>query len=342
MGDFGITLGPVHVATPAGGASRIVASSDTPVTVGGQTTFYIPAGASVVTDPLPWPAVAGSSIDVSIYIAADTISLTAHQFAMATGFYASGNQVGLATLTSPVQTSSRIILSGVDVLGGSTSGTIATLGDSITDGFRSTYDKNHRWPDYLVVRLQKTAIVNALGVVNAGITGNALLSNQIGINAAARLPNDVLALPNLRYLCVLEGANDIASANASSASAIAAYQQIIDKAHELGVKVIFGTITPFYNAGISNPGAKEAVREAVNAWIRAGVGFDGFIDFDAAIRDPKNPLIINPIYDSGDHAHPNDAGYAAMAQAVNLALFGATSNAASALDDKPPSRVRKQ
>jgi lysophospholipase L1-like esterase len=171
-----------------------------------------------------------------------------------------------------------------------------------------------------------------LGVVNAGITGNALLSNQIGVNALARLPNDVLALPNLRYLCILEGANDIASANASSASVIAAYQQMIAKAHEAGVKVIMGTILPFYNAGISNPGAKEAVREAVNAWIRAGVGFDGVADFDAVIRDPKDTLIINPIYDSGDHAHPNDAGYAVMAQAVNLELFGATSNAASAID----------
>ncbi len=324
-----VTLGPVHVAAPSGNASAIVTSTDRAVTFGGQSTIVIPPGASIVSDPITWLATAGQKMDVSFYVDAETVGLTAHEYAMATGYYSVGNNVSAASLVNPVTIYDRIVLSGVDVLGTATSGTIVTLGDSLTDGFRSTTNANHRWPDYLVTRLQKTPIVNTLGVVNAGITGNAVLTNLYGINALARLPSDVMAQPNLRYLCVLEGANDIVSSNATSASLIQAYDLLIDRAHEAGVKIIFGTITPFYNAGIPNPPAMEAIRQTINAWIRAGVGFDGFIDFDAAIRDPHDPRIILPAYDSGDHAHPNDAGYAAMAQAVNLELFGATSNAAS-------------
>jgi len=212
--------------------------------------------------------------------------------------------------------------------------TIVTFGDSITDGYGSTVDANHRWPDLFAERLQKSKLLDGLGVANEGISGNRVLSDGFGPNALSRFDRDVLACPGVRYVVVLEGINDVGIplmfptvGPAPSADAIiAGYRQMIARAHARGVRVIGATLLPYQGAidGRYYSDEGETKREAVNAFIRDSKEFDGVIDFDATVRDRANPLRFDPAYDSGDHLHPNDAGYAAMAAAIDLHLFQST------------------
>jgi lysophospholipase L1-like esterase len=202
-------------------------------------------------------------------------------------------------------------------------GTIVTFGDSITDGARSTVDANSRWPDTLASRATR------FGIANTGIGGNRILHDAasnitFGPSALSRLNRDVLTQPGIKYIVMLEGINDInhpggvapISEAVTAEDLIAGYKQVIERAHERGVKVIGATITPFNGAG-----EKEAKRLAVNEWIRTGGAFDGFVDFDKAVRQQDNPVQMRTDYDSGDHLHPGDAGYKAMGEAVDLKLF---------------------
>jgi lysophospholipase L1-like esterase len=197
-------------------------------------------------------------------------------------------------------------------------GTIATLGDSITDGFRSTVDANNRWPDQLELRIANLGPNRQYGIMNEGISGNRTLTDGAGVSAQARLDRDVLAKPGVETVIFLEGINDIGGGQAMSAEQLEqADRQIIDRVHAAGKCIIGGTLTPFVGAGYSSP-AKEQIREALNQWIRTSGAFDGVIDFDRATRDPDNPTMFLPAYDSGDHLHPNPAGYQAMAAAVRI------------------------
>ena len=205
---------------------------------------------------------------------------------------------------------------------------IVCLGDSITDGARSTKDANQRWPDLLAARLQANAATANLGVLNEGIGGNRILHDVSGPSALARFDRDVLAHPHVRYLVILEGINDIGHAYdpknpydvVSADELIAADRLMITRAHAHGIKVIGATLTPYGTAGYMSP-AGEAVRQALNTWIRTTKELDGVIDFDAATRDPANPSVFLPAYDGGDHLHPSDAGMKAMAGAIDLKLF---------------------
>jgi lysophospholipase L1-like esterase len=209
-------------------------------------------------------------------------------------------------------------LVGVDVMAPLTFGTIVTLGDSITDGSRSTSDQNRRWPDILAGRLlaQKA---NKFAVVNAGIGGNRVMSDPANIaygqNALARFDRDVLSTPGVRYVFLFEGVNDIGG-GATAEDIIFGMRQLIERTHEHGLKIVGATIMPLR----TNP-AGAAKREAVNQWIRTTKPFDGFVDFDKTISDPGNPGLFQKIYDSGDNLHPNDAGHKAMGESVDLALF---------------------
>jgi lysophospholipase L1-like esterase len=247
-----------------------------------------------------------------------------------------GDFSGAATL--PVQRTilSWPFLTEVDVTGGRDGGgaAIVALGDSITDGTRSTPDTNNRWPDWLARRLQTVrdpvaGINNTLGVVNRGISGNRLLSNPpegslAGRSILERFDRDVLATAGVRTMTLMIGINDIGNSSpanpVSSADLIAGYRQVIARAHAKGIAVFGATLTPFEGAGYYSP-EKEVVRQAVNSWIRAGDEFDGVIDFDRVTRDPAHPTRFLPAYDSGDHLHPNDLGYQAMGNAVPLELF---------------------
>jgi lysophospholipase L1-like esterase len=212
---------------------------------------------------------------------------------------------------------------------------VVTLGDSITDGYRSKADGNHRWPDRLAERLAARSNAAPVGVVNAGVSGNRILHDHpeelFGPSALARLDRDVLSTPGLRWVVLMEGINDIGHSTSarlpeqdvSADQIIAGMKQIIARVHAHGAKIYGATLTPYEGTvfhGYYQPEG-EAKREAVNAWIRSGGAFDAVIDFDAAVRDPAHPTRIRPDYDVDDHLHPNDAGYRAMGDAVDLKLF---------------------
>ncbi|MBE0629086.1 MAG: SGNH/GDSL hydrolase family protein, partial [Burkholderia vietnamiensis] len=212
---------------------------------------------------------------------------------------------------------------------GSARASVAAIGDSITDGLRSSLNRNHRWPDALARRLA-AAGSDSVGVVNLGISGNRLLSDSAcyGTSLAARYERDALSRSGVKAAIVLIGINDINFAamparagldcdsphtQVTAASLIDGYRRLIDAAHRRGVKVFGATLTP-----AALPAAREATRLEVNRWIRSGGGFDGVVDFDAALRDPARPSVLQRRYDSGDGIHPSDAGYTAMADAVPL------------------------
>lgn len=320
-----LPIGAVHVAL-VGPDGELVPGSDRAVTFAGNAAPVIPAGAPLVSDPVTLKVGPLAHVAVSIHVPGDTTHLTVHPAGTATARILPGNQVA-APLRAPGGTTStmRFILTGIDVAGGPATATIVTLGDSITDGAQSTRDADRRWPDVLAERL-RTAGKAGFAVANAGISGNRLLATGSGPAALARLDRDVLSVPGVRYVVVLEGINDIGSATRAGAAlprpedVIGAYRQIIARAHDRGVKVIGATVLPYKGAGYYGA-AGDAVRVAVNAWIRAPGHFDGVIDFDRAVADKADPLAMAPAYDSGDKLHPGDAGYRAMAEAVDLALF---------------------
>jgi lysophospholipase L1-like esterase len=201
---------------------------------------------------------------------------------------------------------------------------VVTMGDSITDGTASTPDTNRRWPDFPFQRLRDAGI--NMAVANQGISGNRILHDGAGPNALARFDRDVLSHNGVTHVVLLEAINDIGQSflnpplAVSAASLIQGYRQLIARAHLKGLKIIGATLTPYEGAGyFSEPG--ELDREALNDFIRNSGEFDGVIDFDLATRDPANPRHFNPAYNSGDNLHPNDAGYRAMADSIDLSLF---------------------
>jgi lysophospholipase L1-like esterase len=312
-----VAIGEVHLALRGEGA-KIQPASDRPVTFSGNKEISIPPGGLVLSDPVDLKAAAASDLAVSMFMPAGaTIASTIHYSAQQTSYVAAGNICSAEDMPEPAKITSWPYLMGIDVMAPTAFGTIVTLGDSITDGSKSTSDKNLRWPNILADRLlaQKG---NKFAVVNAGIGGNRIMSdtNNIayGPNALARFDRDVLATPGLRYVFLFEGVNDIGSSTADEI--IFGMKQLIERAHEHGVKIVGATIMPLRTGP---PGA--AKREAVNAWVRTSKAFDGFVDFDKTISDPNKAGFFLPIYDSGDNLHPNDAGHKAMGDAVDLSLF---------------------
>jgi lysophospholipase L1-like esterase len=241
-----------------------------------------------------------------------------------------GDHVTDLDLPGAAATAHWYFFSGVEVLArGDTAGAVM-LGDSLTDGRGSTTNMNDRWPDQLLARLQANRDTADIAILNQAAGGNRVLHDGLGPNALARLDRDVLAQSGVRWLIVFEGVNDIGTAAATEAAQkqvaddlIAAYDQIIVRAHAQGIKVYGATITPFGgNTGYDDAaGLREAARQAVNQWIRTSGQFDRVVDFDLAARDPANPRQLLPAYDVGDHLHLNPTGYKALADAVPARLF---------------------
>lgn len=328
FGTAPLRIGAAHVAVRQKDAA-IVAGTDRTLTFSGQPEVTIPAGAIVVSDPAMLLVPAFGDLAIDLFVPDDTADhpLTVHRFSYQTSYLsASGNHAGEADLPDAAKTNAWYFLADVEVSAADRTPVVITLGDSITDGTGSTADTNGRWPDVLARRLagQRGARV---AVLNAGIAGNRLLSESIpefGVNILARFDRDVLVHPGVTHVVVMEGINDIGGgrddASPSASDLIAADKQLIERAHARGVKIIGATLTPFEGAAYYTE-TGEAKRQAVNAWIRGGGGFDGIIDFDAAVRDPENPKRFAAAYDSGDHLHLNDAGYKTMADAIDLRLF---------------------
>jgi lysophospholipase L1-like esterase len=246
---------------------------------------------------------------------------------------APGNQLAAAELEGAVTIDQWYFLSEVDVARPARSSAIAILGDSITDGHGVQSNTNRRWTDQLLERLQATPATRSLGVLNLGIGGNRLIDDGLGPNAVARFGRDILSRSGVKYLIILEGANDLGMLTRDHAVStaeheafvqrlLAGYGQLVARARERGIRVIGGTILPYAGSAYYHPGAaNETDRQAINRWIRTRGNVDAVIDFDALMREPAHPERMRKDYDSGDGLHPSIAGYKAMADAVPVTLF---------------------
>ncbi len=325
FGPDALVVGSAHVALRSSGA-KIVEGTDRALTFAGASSVRIAPGSLIVSDSVNLDVASLSDIAVTIYLPGTMGQATWHVGASATNYVSPpGDFTGSTDMPVAREVKSWFYLSDVEVAAPKRTLALVTLGDSITEGARSTPDANHRWPDFLAARLVANHI--KLGVVNEGVGGNRLLHDVTGQNALARFDRDVSAQPGVGYVTVMLGINDIGYSvknfpdePVTAQELIAAQLQIITRAHERGLKVFGCTLTPFEDAPYFTPEG-EAKRGAVNAFIRTSGAYDGVIDFDAALRDPAHPNKLLPTDDSGDHLHPNDAGYEAMANAVNLALF---------------------
>ena len=323
FGRTPLTLGHVTIAVAQSGTSPAAKPGTMrTVTFGGQRSTVVPAAAEVLSDPVNLLVPRDSDLLITTYTPTPSGPVTYHSLATQTSFFTRdgdfADQESGAAFTE--QTGVWHYVSGVDVQSAAP-GSVAILGDSITDGAGSTVNANNRWPDLLSDRLR-----GRLGVLNAGISGNRLLldvpGSAFGRNALARLADDVLSQGDVRTLIVLEGINDIQQTphQTDPAMIISAYRQVIAQAKARGVRVIGATILPFKGWRAWNE-TLEATRVAVNDFIRNGHEFAAVIDFDKVMRDPADPQRMLAAYDSGDHLHPGDAGYRAMAAAVDLSLL---------------------
>ncbi|HEX4309583.1 MAG TPA: SGNH/GDSL hydrolase family protein [Acidobacteriaceae bacterium] len=312
------------------GADAIQPQTMHPLTFGGQASVVIPYGAMVLSDPVDLATPAFADLTVSLYLPVQTITnITFHGGAQQTNFIQRGNEVTAPSLSAPEKNSSWYFLKGIDVTPVEPrAAAVVTFGDSITDGAYATDNMNHRWSDYLAVRLHNNAATANLSVLNEGIGGNCVLITCIAPNALARFDRDVLGQAGVRYVIVLESINDIGQLHEpnhpdytlTAQDLEMGLSQIVARAHEHGIKVFGATLTPYKGAGYFTEQG-EQIREAVNTWILTSHVFDAAIDFDKATRDPANPLVYSSAADSGDHLHPKDAGYSSMADSIDLSLF---------------------
>ncbi len=329
FGTTPLVVGAAHIALRSSG-SAIVPASDHPLTFSGRASITIPAGAEMLSDAVDLDVPQSGDLAITIYVPSKTGPPTWHSTGLHTtyisgpGDFTSKDDIPGATIQQ-----AWYWIEGVDVTAPEGTWAVVTFGDSITDGARSTVDTNHTWPSELAQRLLARPGHDArIAVLNAGISGNRIWHDMIGPNALERFGHDALAQAGVRDVVVLLGINDIGFSNlpgvadqaVTADDVIAGLRQFIERAHMRGLKVIGATLLPFDGAMYYSADG-EAKRVAVNNWIRTGSAYDGVIDFDVIVRDPANPTKALAKYDSGDHLHPNDAGYKAMGDAIDLSLF---------------------
>jgi lysophospholipase L1-like esterase len=326
-----LRAGSASVGVVLAGA-QLVPGSAHALTFGGKASVTIGAGGQAVSDPLAVPVRPLEKLAVSLYLPGATGPATNHADAQQTSYVAAGNHAGdvaATAYTTPI--TSWLFADELDVHSATADGTIVAIGDSVTDGYHSQAGADGRWPNYLARRLDGLLGDRAPGVVDEGISGNRVLlgSPCYGESARARFARDALSLPGVKAVIVLEGTNDYANAGlrnpcfphpeVTPAQIEAGYEDLVTMAHARGVKVYIATITPIGGSPIGFAGSSwEDIRDSVNKWIRTSGAFDGEIDFAAAVASPRDQISLSPAYDSGDHLHPNDAGYEAMANAIPL------------------------
>jgi len=336
FGTVPLTIGAAQVARRDKDAT-IVQRSNRVLTFGGAAGATVPAGAILVSDPVDLAVPDFADLAIDLYLPDDTAEMrspvTLHPASWQTNYVSpQGNYAGVVAM--PVRTTtayrrgdglptaSSFFLTRVEIMAPSQASAIVAVGDSITDGTASTTDENHRWPDQLATRLANAGI--RMGVLNAGIGGNRVLTDGNGPSALARFDRDVIAQPGVTHVIILEGINDIGQArqntSPSAVDLIAAHRQMIERGHTRGLKVYGATLTPFEGAA-SWTREGEAKRQVLNEWIRTGKTYDAVFDFDAAVRDPNHPTKILAQFDPGDHLHLNAAGYQAVASTIDLTRF---------------------
>ena len=320
-----LAIGAVDVAAQADRATAVPGTHHA-VTFNRAKNLTIPVGGEVVSDPIRMTVRAEQNVLVSLYLPQATSSATWHSDAFDWSYLSvPGDHAGDDEDGNYIRaTTSWYYLSGLDVVSPSARGGVVAFGDSITDGYNTPAGVYHRWPDYLGRRLAGT---NPMGVVDAGIGGNRVLTDVPniwqGVSALKRFQHDALQQPGVKTVILMEGINDIgnnAGPNGAPLTAqdlIAGYQELIKQARAAGVRIIGGTMLPMKGAGYYSE-SHEAIRQAANTWIRTSGAFDGVVDFDKAMQNPADTTALLPAYDSGDHLHPNEAGMQAMANAVDL------------------------
>ena len=326
-GQAPVQIGEVAVALQAHD-SAIEPGSSTPVSFNGRRSVTIARGATVFSDPISFAVPPARNLSVSLHVLDDGGFLTAHALSNQTNYVSEpGNHVGATRLPVAQETPAWGLLTAIDVISENGVSAIAMVGDSITDGWDSTLSGNQRWPNHFARRLYNDNSITDFAIVNAGISGNQVTSEDnplFGQNLQARFERDVLSLSKLSHMVLLEGINDIGMSSrgehlVSADAVIAGYRQIIARAHARGIKVIGATLTPYEGAAYYTPEG-EVVRQRLNQFIRSSGEFDGVIDFEKVVQDPAHPTRILPEF-TMDNLHPNDMGYKAMAEAIDLNLF---------------------
>ena len=328
-GKTPLVIQDLRIASSAGGAAT-QANGGAKVTFGGKASVTVPPGSELDSDAAEVDIVAGAPYAISSYMGADQNLVAWHRVSNQVNYVSlPGNHTDDSMSGAFHQRFTQFVwVTGLSVEAPSAAA-VATIGDSITDGMRSSLNENHRWPDAFARRLTQAGD-RSTAVVNLGISGNRLLNDSpcYGEALVKRFGRDVLERPGVKVAILLIGINDInfssmppragldcdyphASVNAEDL--IDGYKRVIAEAHRRGVRVFGATLTP-----ASLPPQRESIRLAANQWIRTAGAFDGVVDFDAALRDPTQPARLQEGYDSGDHIHPSDAGYAAMARAIPL------------------------
>jgi lysophospholipase L1-like esterase len=320
-----VTIGAAHIALRAKD-SEIVPGSDHALAFNGKPGCTLEPGMVMLSDPIDFTVAPLADLAVSLYFPSETGAPTNHATALHNTYIQSGDATAAEAMPDAARTQSYYWLSGIDVEAPAAAAAIVTFGDSITDGARSSNEANHSWPALLAARLAANKATANLGVANVGIGGNRVLRDVAGVSALGRFDRDALAQPGVRWVMLLEGINDIGHGTSVPAEAVSAsdligaYKQMIARAHTHGLKIVGCTLTPYEGANYYREDF-EKVREDVNAWIRTPGNFDAVVDFEAAVRDPADPKKIRAEFDPGDHLHPNDKGYEAMANAIDLGIF---------------------
>lgn len=320
FGTMPLVIDSAHIALRDKDSS-IAAGSDHTLTFNGLKGCTVPPGAEMISDAADLNVPKLADLAISVHVPSDTGPASVHSMGLHTAYIVDGDETGAAALTNPTTAQSWYWISAVDVDAAAKAGTIVAFGDSITDGATSTPDTDRSWPSVLAQRLQENPATANLGIVNEGISGNRVLGDGAGVSALARFDRDVLSQSGVKWLMIMESINDInggARQGTITADAlILGLKQMVEKAHTHGIKVAGCTLTPYGN--ISAEG--EEMRLAVNKWIRTPGNFDAVVDFDAVIRDPQDPKQFKQGYNNTDKLHPNDTGYKAMADAVDLKMF---------------------
>jgi lysophospholipase L1-like esterase len=334
FGTEALHFSTVHIAHPLTAASPAIdPATDKALTFAGAPDVIVPPGTECISDPVAFPVPPLSNLAVTFHLETPPSQQTGHPGSRATTYFVHGDSVTAADFPNAKHVDHWYQISAIDVLAAAKAASIVALGDSITDGHGATTNGNDRWTDVLAARLQASPKTSDIGVSNQGIGGNHLLTDGLGPNALARFDRDVLGQAGVRWLILFEGVNDlgglarlaevpVADHAMRVQRVLAAFDQIITRAHAHGIRVFGATITPYVGSDYYHPSPQsEADREAVNQWIRAQGHFDAVIDFDAVVRDPAHPDRLLPADDCGDHLHPSPAGYKAMAESISLILF---------------------
>jgi lysophospholipase L1-like esterase len=322
FGTKPLAIGAAHVALRSMD-SAIVPESDRALKFNGKASVTIPPGSEMLSDPVALDVKPLGELAVSIYVPGDTGPASAHSMGLHTAWVSKeGDFTGAAAIADGTTSQSWYWVSAVDVTAPVDGGAIVAFGDSITDGATSSPNTDRSWPSVLAQRLQANPGTANVAVVNEGISGNRILSDGAGVSALARFDRDVLAQSGVKWVMILEGINDMNGAARggdpiTADDLIGAMKQMIERAHTHGIKVVGCTLTPFGNATDN----VEAMRQALNQFIRSNGAFDSVVDFDAVIRDPASPRQFRDGFNNTDKLHPNDAGYKAMADAVDLSMF---------------------